>query len=74
MNWSSIHEVNSFPKQGQFLNQLVLRIPEPSLTLRFDKDLAEILEFKEKVFISKSTRFFCRWVYISKSGRVKIET
>ena len=49
-------------QHGQFWNQLVLRIPKPTLALRFDKDLAEILEVEEKASISKSYRFFCRRV------------
>ena len=40
-------------KQGQFRNQLVLRIPKLPLVVRFDKDLAEILEVEEKASISE---------------------
>ena len=49
-------------QQGQFRKQLVLRIPKPTLALRFDKDLAEILEVEEKASNSESPRFLCRWV------------
>ena len=45
-------------KQGQFRNQLVLRIPKLPLVVRFEKDLAEILEVEEKASISKLYRFF----------------
>ena len=51
--------------QGQFQNQLVLRIPILTLALRFDKDSAEILGAKEKASISKNHPvFLLRLLYI----------
>ena len=39
--------------QGQFQNQLVLRIPKLTLVVRFDQDLAKIWRVKENASISK---------------------
>ena len=49
--------------QGQFQNQLVLRITILTLALRFDKDSAEILGVKEKASISKNHPFLTVPVY-----------
>ena len=49
-SWSNLASKDSF--------KFVLRIPKPTLALRFDKDLAKILEVEEKAFISKSPRFY----------------
>ena len=52
--------------QGQFQNQLVLRIPILTLALRFDKDSAEILGAKEKASISKNhpVFFYCAYILL----------
>ena len=49
---------NLASKDSSARNQLVLRIPKLPLVVRFDKDLAEILEVEEKASISESYRFF----------------
>ena len=47
---------------------------ETDLALRFDKDLAKIMEVEEKASISKSTHFFCRRVYVLRLDVIRSHT